>query len=60
MVRRLERGRQVAILNRVVRDDLTEKVRLMQRPEGDEGVNQMVSCGIIVRKTCTAKAKALK
>lgn len=41
MVRGLERTEQVVVLNRVVRDDLIEKMRLMQRLEGGKGVNQL-------------------
>lgn len=59
LVRGLERGRQVAVLNRVVREDLIKKGRLMQRLEGDEEVNQMISCGRIIQTNCTTKAKTL-
>lgn len=59
VVRGLERGGQVTVLNTMVRADLIKKVKLMKRLEGDEEVHQMMSCGIIVQTKCTAKAKAL-
>lgn len=39
VVKSLERGGQGAVLNRVVRDDLIKKVTLLQRLEGNKGVN---------------------
>ena len=51
------RGGQMATQNR---DDLIKKVRLIQRLEGDEGANYVMSYGRMAQTTCTVKAKALR
>lgn len=58
-VRGLGRSRKAATLKRVLRNDFN-KVKLIKRLEGDEGGNQVMSCGGMAQTTGTAKTKALR